>query len=40
MGMRHPVRRKTPEEPEDILFTEVTEPAPATPAGGFSEAVA
>jgi nitric oxide reductase subunit B len=39
LGIRHTVRRVTLEEPEDILFTEITQPAGA-PAIGGDEATA
>ena len=32
LGIRHTVKRTTLDEPEDILFTEITEP-PDAPAG-------
>jgi hypothetical protein len=39
IGIRHTVRRVTLEEPEDILFTEVTQPEGA-PAVSQDEAAA
>jgi nitric oxide reductase subunit B len=34
LGIRHTVKRVTLEEPEDILFTELSEPAGIAPEGG------
>jgi hypothetical protein len=33
LGVRHTVPLVTMEEPEDILFAEITEPEPAEPRG-------
>jgi nitric oxide reductase subunit B len=34
VGVRHRVKRTTMDEPDEILFTEITEPAPEPPAAG------
>jgi nitric oxide reductase subunit B len=34
LGVRHTVKRVTLEEPEEMLFTEITEPAPTATAAG------
>jgi nitric oxide reductase subunit B len=34
LGIRHTVRRVTLDEPEEILFTEITEPSGVDPTGG------
>ena len=40
LGIRHTVKRVTREEPEDILFTEITEPAGVAKAGAEEAAAA
>jgi nitric oxide reductase subunit B len=34
LGIRHTVRRVTLDEPDEILFTEITEPSGVDPTGG------